>query len=208
MTAPQGGDKQAFAALIASKLCHDLISPVAALGNALELLEMDNDADTQAAAMALIHDGAGQAARRLRFYRVAFGAAGGSHEIDGREVAEAATDFVTDAKPDLDWQVGAEPMPLPQAKMLLNLTALIAEALPRGGTVCVQELAAGDEAGFEVKGTGPMVRLSDDYAEVLENMRGPDGAREAGVGLVGLIATQLGVSLSLNVDEGSLTIRF
>ncbi len=205
MTAQDGGDKQAFAALIASKLCHDLISPVSALGNALELLEMDNDPDTHAAAMALVHDGAGQAARRLRFYRVAFGAAGGAFEIDGREVADAAQDFVADAKPELDWQIGPEPMALSQAKLLLNLTALVAEALPRGGSVSVQPV---DGTGFEVKGTGPMIRLSDDYAEVLENLRGPDGAREASVGLVALLAKQLDVSLSITMDDTSLTIRF
>ncbi len=204
MTAQDGTDKQAFAALIASKLCHDLISPVAALGNALELLEMEDDADMQAAAMALVRDGAGQAARRLRFYRLAFGAAGGAFEVDGRDVADAAADFVADAKPDLDWQVGPDPMPLARAKILLNLTALVAEALPRGGMVTV---SLEGEAG-SVNGAGPMIRLADEFTEVLENLRGPDGAREAGVGLVGLLASQLGVSLSVTVGDDSLTVSF
>lgn len=204
MTAHDGSDKQAFAALIASKLCHDLISPVSALGNALELLDMDDDPATQEAAMALVRDGAGQAARRLRFYRLAFGAAGGAFEIDGREVAEAAAEFVVDAKPDLDWQIGADPMPLARAKLLLNLTALVAEALPRGGMVSVIE----DGEGHRVSGQGAMVRLPDEFVEVLEGLRGPDGAREAGVGLLSLLAKQLDVSLSLQVGEDSLSIGF
>jgi len=202
MTGTNISDKQAFAALLASKLCHDLISPVSALGNALELLEMEDDAAMREAALSLLADGAAQAARRLRFYRLAFGAAGGVYEVDGRDIKQAAEEFVKDTKPSLEWHLGPESMPLGQGKVLLNLTAVIAEALPRGGTVSVFR----DEDGFLLSGTGPMVRLPDEFVEVLEGLRKADSAREAALGLICELLEQEALSLTIDQAEEALRI--
>lgn len=202
MTGQNNSDKQAFAALMASKLCHDLISPVSALGNALELLEMEDDPDMRDAALALLKDGAGQAARRLQFYRLAFGAAGGAFEIDGRDVARRAADYVQDAKPDLDWRVPSGPLSLERTKILLNLTALLAESLPRGGVVTV----AADGNGYQLKGAGPMVRLPDEFVEVLEGLRPAEGAREASLGLIRLLLGAEEMSITIKQGEEELSV--
>lgn len=125
------------AELLCSKLCHDLISPVGAINNGLELLGEDQGIRDEA--VALIGQSAKQAAARLSFFRVAFGGANQGEVMTAEDVAGLTEDFFAGSKIILTW---ASPVPMPanilprsRAKLLLNLVLLAAETLPRGGEV-------------------------------------------------------------------------
>jgi histidine phosphotransferase ChpT len=130
-----------LAALLCSRLCHDLIGPIGALGNGVEILADEDDPSMREQATQLLGDSADEAARRLRFYRLAFGAAGGGKRaIPLSEAREAALGFFRKGRTALDWPLEAVPMPTDQSltKLLLNLILLAGAALPRGGTLSVR----------------------------------------------------------------------
>src|SRR5437762_1560850 len=111
-----------FAALLCSRVCHDLISPVGAVVNGLEVLEDDNDEQTKTFAMELIKRSAQQASARLQFCRLAFGAAGSAGAmIDLGDAEAVARGFLEDEKTRLGWNVPRALLPKNRVKLLLNL---------------------------------------------------------------------------------------
>jgi histidine phosphotransferase ChpT len=126
-------------ALLVSRVCHDLISPVAAISNGLEILADEQDAEMRAHAMRLIEHSVGQAKARLLFARLAFGAMGSAGaEIDLREVGQVAAEFFRAGKAKLDWQAPALALDKEIIRVILNLTALGADCIPRGGVLTVR----------------------------------------------------------------------
>jgi histidine phosphotransferase ChpT len=126
-------------ALLVSRVCHDLISPVAAISNGLEILADEQDAEMRAHAMRLIEHSVGQAKARLLFARLAFGAMGSAGaEIDLREVGQVAAEFFRAGKAKLDWQAPALAVDKEIIRVILNLTALGADCIPRGGVLTVR----------------------------------------------------------------------
>lgn len=157
------------AELLTSRLCHDLVGPVGAVSNGIELMEdegfgMANDA------LALAANSAGQASSLLQFYRLAYGMAGIRQGNDLGPIRELAEGFLTHSKSQLDWPSGSAPGELPDGtgKLLLNMIALAAEALPRGGTVGVALAAAGSGIELDVKAVGADAGLRDDAKAGLE----------------------------------------
>ncbi len=143
--------------LLASKLCHDLVSPVGAIRNGLELIEeMREDAEEEAAvgggpglalgqgflgeAVALIDHSSGQADRRLRLFRLAYGAAG-RDQRGFADARDAAAGWLDGGRSALDWPGGKPDPALADrrgvAKLLLNMVVLAEEALPYGGRIAV-----------------------------------------------------------------------
>ena len=123
-----------LAALISSRICHDVINPVGAIANGLEMLGEEPDEEMRVQAMELIRNSARQASAKLQFARLAFGAAGSAGaEIDLRDAEKVARDFVQSAKHSLEWKGMAATLPKNKVKLLLNLVALGVVALPRGG---------------------------------------------------------------------------
>src|SRR5262249_61769761 len=123
-----------LAALISSRICHDVISPVGAIANGLEMLGEEQDEAMREQTMELIRKSARQASAKLQFARLAFGAAGSAGaEIDLRDAEKVARDFVQGAKHALNWQGPVATLPKDKVKLLLNLVALGAAGLPRGG---------------------------------------------------------------------------
>jgi len=123
-----------LAALISSRICHDVINPVGAISNGLEMLAEEPDEEMRVQAMELIRNSARQAAAKLQFARLAFGAAGSAGaEIDLRDAEKVSRDFVQSAKHSLEWKGMAATLPKNKVKLLLNLVALGVVALPRGG---------------------------------------------------------------------------
>jgi histidine phosphotransferase ChpT len=185
-----------LAALLCSRLCHDLIGPVGAIGNGLEVLEDEKDASMREQAMELIGQSAEQAARKLRFYRLAFGAATGGG-ADLAEARRAAEELFAESKVRLAWPADAAPLERPQLKLLLNLVLAGAEALPRGGDLAVSPLALAVEA------RGQNARLSEAAEAAL---RGGGEAAQAKVAPV-LLAAKLAQRLGRTIEVERATDR-
>jgi len=145
--------------LLASRLCHDLVSPVGAVNNGLELLAEDPDAVDDAAALA--GGAARQASDLLQFYRLAYGQAGRRLGETGQELYDIAAAYARSHKSRVDWRAdsGWAAVPAGLGKLTLNMVALAVEALPRGGTVEVS-LDPGPMLGVAAVGTGARLRES------------------------------------------------
>ena len=158
LTAPE------LAALLCSRVCHDIISPVGAINNGLELLE-EGGADEDA--MRLIKTSARNASARLQFARIAFGAAGSTGmQIDTGDAESVATSFLANEKPELEWKGKRALLPKNQVKLLLNLVLIASAAIPRGGKITVELHDVDTKPRFTLTANGPMVRVPARFLEL------------------------------------------
>jgi len=149
-----------LAALLCSRVCHDLISPVGAVVNGLEVLEESKDDETKTFAMDLIKRSAQTASARLQFCRLAFGAAGSAGAaIDLGDAQGVARGFLEDGKTKLEWNLPRELLPKNRVKLLLNLLLLSGQTIPRGGTLTVEPVGSGQEMGFRITAAGQNARV-------------------------------------------------
>ncbi len=158
-----------FASLLCSRLCHDLLSPVGALNNGLELLADENDADMRQRCLELLGESARASANKLKFFRLAFGAAGGFGEtVDSRE-ARAAIEglFGDNHRVKIGWLVEDRVLPKPAIKVLLNLSLLAGDALVRGGQLDIGAEMVGDAVEIVVRGDGPRIVLDPELRGAL-----------------------------------------
>jgi histidine phosphotransferase ChpT len=178
--------------LLNARLCHELISPVGAINNGVELVaEEDADADFQRDAMKLIASSAKTAGHRLNFYRFAYGSGRGSTGKD------AALGLLEGGKVRADWQESASALPLEWQRLACNIIVVAAEALPRGGTLRI-EAGEGDN-GIVVSGAGESVNLTAELRAALAD--NPDigalTARTVHGYYTARVAESLGASLEL-----------
>jgi histidine phosphotransferase ChpT len=173
MTVPTAIGDLDLAALISSRICHDVINPVGAIANGLEMLGEEPDEAMREQAMELIRKSAHQASVKLQFARLAFGAAGSAGaEIDLRDAEKVARDFVQGGKHTLAWQGPAATLPKNKVKLLLNLVALGVVALPRGGSVSVEITGEPPSVTFTVLAQGNAARLADQITSLLAGGNG------------------------------------
>ncbi len=158
-----------FASLLCSRLCHDLLSPVGAMNNGLELLADENDADMREQVIGLLHDSASSSANKLKFFRLAFGAAGGfDSQIDANEAKSAIEGlFCASGKIELNWMVSAPTLGKPAIKVLLNLALIAGDALVRGGQLDVRAEVDGAITELVVKAEGPRVVMDPEIRKAL-----------------------------------------
>ena len=155
-----------LAALLCSRVCHDLISPVGAIVNGLEVLEEDKDEETKTFALDLIKKSANQASAKLQFCRLAFGAAGSAGaQIDLGDAERVARGLLADDKTSIVWNLPRELQPKNRVKLLLNMLLIGIGTIPRGGTLTVDAVDAG--AGFRITATGLNARLTEATATLL-----------------------------------------
>ncbi len=157
-----------LAALLCSRVCHDVISPVGAIVNGLEVLEDEKDADMRAFAVDLIKKSAKTASARLQFCRLAFGAAGSAGaSIDTGDAESVTRNLLSDDRTKLEWLAPRVLMPKNKVKMTLNLCLIAAAAIPRGGviTVTIDGQDAATKIGVAAKGTNS--RLAHGVANLL-----------------------------------------
>jgi histidine phosphotransferase ChpT len=174
MTEPGALSDLDLAALISSRICHDVINPVGAIANGLEMLGEEQDEAMRELAMDLIRKSAHQASAKLQFARLAFGAAGSAGaEIDLRDAERVARDLVQTAKHSLSWQGPPVTLPKNKVKLLLNLVSLGVVALPRGGTIGVEIMGEPPAVSFRILAQGEPARLSEQVTSLLA---GGDGA--------------------------------
>jgi len=159
-----------FASLLCSRLCHDLLSPVGALNNGLELLADEHDPDMRQRCLDLLSESARASANKLKFFRLAFGAAGGFGEtVDTRE-AKAAIEglFGPEGKVELNWLVEAPALSKTAIKVLLNLALIAGDALVRGGRLDVAAEQAGQTTEIVVRAEGPRLILDPELRKALQ----------------------------------------
>jgi histidine phosphotransferase ChpT len=159
-----------LAALLCSRVCHDLISPVGAIVNGLEVMEDDKNEETQSFALELIKKSVKQASSRLQFCRLAFGAAGSAGaQIDLGDAENVARGFLEDDKTKLVWRLPRALLVKNCVKLLLNMLVIASQAIPRGGQITVEPIGSGDSMGFRVTATGANARLPQVAAELISS---------------------------------------
>jgi histidine phosphotransferase ChpT len=157
-----------LAALLCSRVCHDLISPVGAIVNGLEVLDDAKNADDRDFALDLIRKSARNASAKLQFCRLAFGAAGSAGaQIDTGDAEAMTRGFLEDGKTKVIWNLPRTLQPKNRVKLLLNMLVIAQQTIPRGGTLTVEALGAGEEAGFRVHAAGLNARLPQNIADQL-----------------------------------------
>jgi len=158
-----------LAALLCSRVCHDLISPVGAIANGIEVMEEDKDDETRTFALDLIKKSAYQASAKLQFCRLAFGAAGSAGaQIDLGDAEKAARGLIEDGKTTLVWNLPRLLLAKNRVKLLLNMVLIAASSISRGGTLTVDPASAADvAAGFVVTASGLNAKLNPTTAELL-----------------------------------------
>lgn len=190
-----------FASLLCSRLCHDLMSPVGALNNGIELLADETDPEMREKCLELLADSARASANKLKFFRLAFGAAGGfGEEVDTRE-AELALEglFGPERRIELGWAVNDEKLPKDAVKLLLNLAMLAGDALVRGGRLDVGAERQDDEIELAVRAEGPRILLDTALRQTLASGAGGSlEARAAGAWLAHSLVVDAGGAIQIS----------
>lgn len=199
-----------LAALLCSRVCHDLISPVGAVVNGMEVLEeASTDESTKAFALDLIKRSASQASARLQFCRLAFGAAGSAGaEIDLGDAENVARGFIEDDKTRLGWQLTRVYMAKNKVKLLLNMLVIAGTIIPRGGQIAVEPIGEGAAGGFVLTVTGTYVRIPQALAALVSGQTaGPIDAHGIQPFYAGLLARTCGLEVSVEQQGERVVIK-
>ena len=192
-----------LASLLCSRLCHDLLSPVGALNNGLELLADEQDPAMRERCMELLAESAQASANKLKFFRLAFGAAGGfGEEIDTREAHAALSGlYGAERRIELGWMVADDKLPKGAVKLLLNLAMIAGDALVRGGRLDVGG-ERGDDGALElvIRAEGPRILLDPKLRETIARGEADGGVepRAAGAWLAHSLAAEAGGTIRLS----------
>jgi len=163
-------DTLELAALLCSRVCHDLISPVGAIVNGLEVLDDDPKPEDREFALDLIRKSAKTASARLQFCRLAFGAAGSSGaQIDLGDAQTMARGHLEDSKTTIAWNLPRLLLPKNKVKLLLNMLVIAQQTIPRGGVLTVDAVGEGDAMGFRVAASGLNARMPQNIADLLSS---------------------------------------
>jgi histidine phosphotransferase ChpT len=203
-------DSLDLAALLCSRVCHDVISPVGAIVNGLEVLEDESDASMRDFALDLIRKSARQASARLQFARLAFGAAGSAGaSIDLGDAEQVARGLFQDDKVAFSWSGPRALFPKNRVKLLLNLVVLASHAVPRGGSIHVDVAGEADGPSFVIVATGPNARIPPHAESLLAGT--PDGGAVDAHGIqvfyTGMVARAAGMQVRLSIEGGAVAIR-
>ena len=199
-------DATELAALLCSRVCHDIISPVGAINNGLELLD-EGGADEDA--MSLIRASARNASARLQYARIAFGATGSAGmQIDTGDAEAVASAFMANEKPEFTWSGTRALFPKNQVKLLLNLLLIANAAIPRGGEIGVRLDTGSDRPAFTLTATGPMMRLPPKFLELHSGQRPdePVDAHAVQPYFTLLLARETGMSIDIRVNSDDIVL--
>lgn len=195
-----------LAALLCSRVCHDIISPVGAINNGLELLD-DGGADEDA--MRLIRTSARNASARLQFARIAFGAAGSAGmQIDTGDAESVATAFLANEKPEFEWKGARALLPKNKVKLLLNLILIANAGIPRGGKLTVELLDLDTSPRFIFTAKGPMVRVPARFLELHSGVKSdePVDAHAVQPYYTLLLAREAGMSIGIHASAEEIVL--
>jgi histidine phosphotransferase ChpT len=197
-----------FASLLCSRLCHDLLSPVGALNNGLELLADEQDPAMRARCLELLAESARASANKLKFFRLAFGAAGGFGDVVDTREARAAIEglFSENHRVKLGWMVAEPTLPKPAIKALLNLALIGGDALVRGGQLDIGAEASARGVEIVVRADGPRIVLDPELRNALSGEGDLLAPRAAAAFLAHMLVQQSGGSLQVSPPEAEVLL--
>ena len=194
-----------FASLLCSRLCHDLLSPVGALNNGLELLADEHDPDMRARCLDLLNESARASANKLKFFRLAFGAAGGFGDtVDAREAKVAIEGmFGEGGRVEIGWMVEPATLSKPAIKVLLNLALIAGDALVRGGRLDIGAEQTANGTEMVVRAEGPRLVLDPELRQALEGRTSAEEVtpRAAAAYLASELTRQAGGSIQVSAPD-------
>ncbi|WP_225205691.1 histidine phosphotransferase family protein [Novosphingobium huizhouense] len=199
-----------LASLLCSRLCHDLLSPVGALTNGLELLAEEKDPSMREKCFELLEQSARISADKLRFFRLAFGAAGGFGDMVPLAEARSLVDALVgnNGRIAVNWVLGGDSLPKSAIKVLLNLALIGIDALVRGGQLDIGAEAGAQAIEIVVRASGARVAFDPAVGQALEGTL-PDGelsSKTAPATMVQLIAAQLGGGVQVHATAEALVL--
>jgi histidine phosphotransferase ChpT len=199
-----------LASLLCSRLCHDLLSPVGALTNGLELLADERDPEMRQRCMELLEQSAKISADKLKFFRLAFGAAGGFGEMvpldDARTVVDALA--ANNGRIEINWQLSGDALPKATVKVMLNFALMAIDALVRGGTIDIAADLRESASELVVRASGARIAFDADVGRALAGTLPSEefSSRTAPAAMLRELATSLGGTLRHVVDEQALVL--
>jgi histidine phosphotransferase ChpT len=198
-----------LAALLCSRVCHDLISPVGAIANGLEVMEDGKDEETSKFAMDLIKKSARTASAKLQFCRLAFGAAGSAGaQIDTGDAEKVTRGLMEDEKTKIGWNVPRVLMGKNRVKLLLNMMLLAGQAIPRGGQLVVEAVGEGETMGFRVSATGQNAKVPQAVPPLLAGTPGDHGVDAHAIQpfYTGLLAKNCGLGVVMAAEGEAVVV--
>ena len=198
-----------LAALLCSRVCHDLISPVGAIVNGLEVLDDNPTPDDREFALGLIRKSAKTASAKLQFCRLAFGAAGSAGaQIDTGDAEKVTRGLMEDEKTKIAWNLPRVLLAKNRVKLLLNMMLLAAQAIPRGGQLTVDPVGEGDSIGFKVTSTGTNAKVPQSIPPLLAGGSAdhPIDAHAIQPFYTSLLAKNCGLGVGMAVEGESVVV--
>jgi histidine phosphotransferase ChpT len=196
-----------FAALLVSRVCHDLVGPLGAVVNGMEVLEDERDPTMRADAIKLVTMSADQALARIQFMRIAFGAAGSSGaELDLGEIGRLTSGLLQGGKVQLAWNAQRLYWPKDWAKLLMNATLMAADCLPRGGVVTVETSADSLAPSFHIRAQGLNARVTEEVLQALKDDAVNVDARHVQPFLTHKLSRSVNTALRVTPSEGAVEL--
>jgi histidine phosphotransferase ChpT len=198
-----------LAALLCSRVCHDLISPVGAIANGLEVMEEAKDEETKTFAMDLIKKSSRTASAKLQFCRLAFGAAGSAGaQIDTGDAEKVTRGLMEDEKTKIAWNVPRLLLPKNRVKLVLNMLLMAGQSIPRGGQITVDPVGEGDTIGFKLSVTGTNAKIPQAIPPLLAATPSDHAIDAHAIQpfYTGMLAKTCGLSVSMAPEDEAIVV--
>jgi histidine phosphotransferase ChpT len=196
-----------FAALLVSRVCHDLVGPLGAVVNGMEVLEDERDPAMRGEAIKLVTMSADQALARIQFMRIAFGAAGSAGaELDLGEIGRLVAGLLEGGKVQLVWNVPKLYWAKDWAKLLMNATLLAADCLPRGGVVTVDVASEAQTPSFHIRAEGLNARVTEEMDHAIKGDAANVDARHVQPFLTYKLSRTVDTTLAIMPMEGAVEL--
>lgn len=203
-------DGMDLAALLCSRVCHDVISPVGAIINGLEVLEDEKDGEMREVALDLIKRSAASASARLQFCRLAYGAAGSvGASIDTGDAENVTRGLINNDRTKLVWNAVRQHAPKNKVKLVLNLCLIALAVIPRGGTITVTLTGEGETLEARVEANGANARLAHGIASLIAGSpeSGSVDAHSIQAFYTGLVGRSCGLDVTVESEPESVTLH-
>lgn len=199
-----------LAAMLCSRLCHDMLSPVGALANGLELLSDERDPEMRTKVVELLEQSAKISTDKLKFFRLAFGAAGGFGEAIPIDEAKSVIDaLASDAKRvEIHWAIAEPSLPKPAVKVLLNLAQIALDSLVRGGTLDIGAERREGAVEIVARARGDRIAFDETIGRALQGDLDESEitSRTAAAHMIAVLAEEMDGGLQYKLGDGALVL--